>query len=149
MLRAAEDADAVVMAAAVADFRPAEYASGKIKKVDGIEPAPIALVRNPDILAEVAADRAHDGQLVVGFAAETDDVLANGRAKLARKGCDLLVVNEVGDGKAFGQDTNSAVLLGADGTEVHIADGPKDILADAIWDQVVARLPRHSAETEH
>ncbi|BAJ27212.1 MULTISPECIES: bifunctional phosphopantothenoylcysteine decarboxylase/phosphopantothenate--cysteine ligase CoaBC [Kitasatospora] len=149
VLRAAEDADAVVMAAAVADFRPAEYASGKIKKVDGIEPAPIALVRNPDILAEVAADRAHDGQLVVGFAAETDDVLANGRAKLARKGCDLLVVNEVGDGKAFGQDTNSAVLLGADGTEVHIADGPKDILADAIWDQVVARLPRHSAETEH
>ncbi|QKW18602.1 bifunctional phosphopantothenoylcysteine decarboxylase/phosphopantothenate--cysteine ligase CoaBC [Kitasatospora sp. NA04385] len=147
VLRAAEDADAVVMAAAVADFRPAEYATGKIKKVDGVEPAPIALVRNPDVLAEVSADRARDGQVVVGFAAETDDVLAHGRAKLARKGCDLLVVNEVGDGKAFGQDTNSAVLLGADGSEVHIADSPKEILADAIWDQVVARLPRAEPET--
>ncbi|MFJ1754647.1 bifunctional phosphopantothenoylcysteine decarboxylase/phosphopantothenate--cysteine ligase CoaBC [Kitasatospora sp. NPDC088134] len=145
VLKAAADADAVVMAAAVADFRPAEYATGKIKKVDGVEPAPVALVRNPDVLAEISADRARDGQLVVGFAAETDDVLAHGRAKLARKGCDLLVVNEVGDGKAFGQDTNSAVLLGADGSEVHIADGPKEALADAVWDQVVARLPRDGA----
>ncbi|MFJ5234830.1 bifunctional phosphopantothenoylcysteine decarboxylase/phosphopantothenate--cysteine ligase CoaBC [Kitasatospora sp. NPDC088391] len=147
VLKAAADADAVVMAAAVADFRPAEYATGKIKKVDGVEPAPVALVRNPDVLAEISADRARDGQLVVGFAAETDDVLAHGRAKLVRKGCDLLVVNEVGDGKAFGQDTNSAVLLGADGSEVHIADGPKEALADAIWDQVVARLPRDGAGT--
>ncbi|MFB7948341.1 bifunctional phosphopantothenoylcysteine decarboxylase/phosphopantothenate--cysteine ligase CoaBC [Kitasatospora phosalacinea] len=146
VLKAAEDADVVVMAAAVADFRPAEYATGKIKKVDGVEPAPIALVRNPDVLAEVSADRAHDGQLVVGFAAETDQVLAHGRAKLARKGCDLLVVNEVGDGKAFGQETNSAVLLGADGSEVHIADSPKEVLADAIWDQVVVRLPATGPE---
>lgn len=99
VLKAAADADVVVMAAAVADFRPAQYVTGKIKKKDGQEPAPLALVRNPDILAEVAADRAAPGQIVVGFAAETDDVLANGREKLRRKGCDLLVVNEVGSAR--------------------------------------------------
>ncbi|AUG75928.1 Phosphopantothenoylcysteine decarboxylase [Kitasatospora sp. MMS16-BH015] len=139
-LKACADADAVVMAAAVADFRPAEYATGKIKKKDGVDPAPVALVRNPDILAELSAHRARPGQLVVGFAAETDEVLANGRAKLARKGCDLLVVNEVGGGKAFGQDVNAAVLLGADGTETEIPEGPKETLAETVWDAVVARL---------
>ncbi|MGK4579689.1 bifunctional phosphopantothenoylcysteine decarboxylase/phosphopantothenate--cysteine ligase CoaBC [Kitasatospora sp. HPMI-4] len=139
-LKAVPGADAVVMAAAVADFRPAEYVTGKIKKVDGVDQPPIALVRNPDILAELSAKRAAPGQLVVGFAAETDDVLANGRAKLARKGCDLLVVNEVGGGKAFGQDANAAVLLGADGAEVTVPYGPKEALADRVWDEVVARL---------
>ncbi|GAA1402330.1 bifunctional phosphopantothenoylcysteine decarboxylase/phosphopantothenate--cysteine ligase CoaBC [Kitasatospora putterlickiae] len=139
-LKAAQDADAVVMAAAVADFRPAVYAEGKIKKVEGVEPAPVALVRNPDVLAELAAHRARSGQLVVGFAAETDDVLAHGRAKLARKGCDLLVVNEVGDGKAFGQDVNEAVVLGADGSETPVPVGPKEALADVVWDLVVERL---------
>ncbi|KJK57017.1 bifunctional phosphopantothenoylcysteine decarboxylase/phosphopantothenate--cysteine ligase CoaBC [Saccharothrix sp. ST-888] len=139
-LKAVLDADAVVMAAAVADFRPAEYATGKIKKVDGVDQPPIVLVRNPDILAELSAHRARPGQLVVGFAAETDDVLANGRAKLARKRCDLLVVNEVGGGKAFGQDTNAAVLLGADGAEITVPDGPKEALADRVWDEVAARL---------
>lgn len=141
-LKAVVDADVVVMAAAVADFRPAEYVTGKIKKVDGVDPAPVALVRNPDILAELSAHRARSGQLVVGFAAETDRVLENGRAKLARKGCDLLVVNEVGDGKAFGQDTNAAVVLAADGAEVPIPDGPKEALADTVWDEVVALLGR-------
>jgi phosphopantothenoylcysteine decarboxylase/phosphopantothenate--cysteine ligase len=139
-VKAAPEADVVVMAAAVADFRPAVYATGKIKKVAGEEPAPVALVRNPDILAELSADRTRPGQLVVGFAAETDDVLANGRTKLARKGCDLLVVNEVGDGKVFGMDTNEAVILAADGGEVPVPAGPKEDLADAIWDQVAARL---------
>ncbi|MFD7410284.1 bifunctional phosphopantothenoylcysteine decarboxylase/phosphopantothenate--cysteine ligase CoaBC [Kitasatospora purpeofusca] len=139
-LKAAEDADAVVMAAAVADFRPAVYAAGKIKKVEGVEPAPVALVRNPDVLAELAAHRTRSGQLVVGFAAETDDVLAHGRVKLARKGCDLLVVNEVGDGKAFGQDVNEAVVLGADGTETPVPVGPKEALADVVWDLVAERL---------
>ncbi|SOB85159.1 bifunctional phosphopantothenoylcysteine decarboxylase/phosphopantothenate--cysteine ligase CoaBC [Streptomyces sp. 1331.2] len=139
-LKAAADADAVVMAAAVADFRPAEYATGKIKKVEGIEPAPVALVRNPDILAELSAHRPRSGQLVVGFAAETDDVLANGRAKLARKGCDLLVVNEVGNGKAFGTDVNEAVVLGSDGSETAVPVGPKEVLADVVWDLVAKRL---------
>ncbi|MBV2155479.1 bifunctional phosphopantothenoylcysteine decarboxylase/phosphopantothenate--cysteine ligase CoaBC [Kitasatospora sp. SUK 42] len=139
-LKAAGDADAVVMAAAVADFRPAEYATGKIKKVEGVEPAPVALVRNPDVLAELSAHRPRSGQLVVGFAAETDDVLANGRAKLARKGCDLLVVNEVGNGKAFGSDVNEAVVLGSDGSETPVPVGPKEALADVVWDLVVERL---------
>ncbi|MFF4447547.1 bifunctional phosphopantothenoylcysteine decarboxylase/phosphopantothenate--cysteine ligase CoaBC [Streptomyces sp. NPDC001502] len=140
VLKAAADADAVVMAAAVADFRPAAYAGGKIKKKDGQEPAPVALVRNPDVLAEISADRARAGQVVVGFAAETDDVLANGRAKLARKGCDLLVVNEVGEARTFGSEENEAVILASDGSETQVPHGPKEALAEVIWDQVAARL---------
>ncbi|MCX5408500.1 bifunctional phosphopantothenoylcysteine decarboxylase/phosphopantothenate--cysteine ligase CoaBC [Streptomyces sp. NBC_00335] len=140
VLKAAADADAVVMAAAVADFRPAEYAGGKIKKKDGQEPAPVALVRNPDILAEISADRAREGQVVVGFAAETDDVLANGRSKLLRKGCDLLVVNEVGEAKTFGSEENEAVILSSDGSELAVPYGPKETLADVIWDQVAPRI---------
>ncbi|MFA7767709.1 bifunctional phosphopantothenoylcysteine decarboxylase/phosphopantothenate--cysteine ligase CoaBC [Streptomyces sp. NRRL S-448] len=140
VLKAAADADAVVMAAAVADFRPAEYAGGKIKKKDGQEPAPVALVRNPDVLGEISADRARAGQVVVGFAAETDDVLANGRAKLARKGCDLLVVNEVGEARTFGSEENEAVILASDGSETQVPHGPKEALAEVIWDQVAVRL---------
>lgn len=140
VLKAAADADAVVMAAAVADFRPRAYAAGKIKKKDGQEPEPIVLVRNPDILAEISADRARPGQVVVGFAAETDDVLANGRTKLRRKGCDLLVVNEVGERKTFGSEENEAVVLGADGSETPVPHGPKEALADTVWDLVAERL---------
>ncbi|MGW6869458.1 bifunctional phosphopantothenoylcysteine decarboxylase/phosphopantothenate--cysteine ligase CoaBC [Streptomyces sp. NPDC054901] len=140
VLEAAADADAVVMAAAVADFRPARYADGKIKKQDGREPEPVALVRNPDVLAEISAERATAGQIVVGFAAETDDVLANGRAKLRRKGCDLLVVNEVGETKTFGSEENEAVILASDGTETPVPHGPKEALAEMIWDQVAPRL---------
>lgn len=140
VLKAAADADAVVMAAAVADFRPAAYASGKIKKRDGQDPEPVTLVRNPDILAEISADRARAGQVVVGFAAETDDVLANGRSKLERKGCDLLVVNEVGERKTFGSEENEAVVLGTDGSETPVPHGPKEALAETVWDLVVERL---------
>ncbi|MFB9524676.1 MULTISPECIES: bifunctional phosphopantothenoylcysteine decarboxylase/phosphopantothenate--cysteine ligase CoaBC [Streptomyces] len=144
VLKAAADADAVVMAAAVADFRPETYATGKIKKQDGQEPAPLALVRNPDILAEVAGGttgaRPRPGQVVVGFAAETDDVLANGRKKLLRKGCDLLVVNEVGEHKTFGSEENEAVVLAADGAQTPVPYGPKEALADVVWDLVVPRL---------
>ncbi|MGW9324042.1 bifunctional phosphopantothenoylcysteine decarboxylase/phosphopantothenate--cysteine ligase CoaBC [Streptomyces koyangensis] len=138
--QAATHADAVVMAAAVADFRPAAYATGKIKKQEGKEPEPLALVRNPDILAELAADRARPGQLIVGFAAETDDVLANGRAKLRRKGCDLLVVNEVGENKTFGAEESEAVVLAADGSETPVPYGRKENLADTVWDLVANRL---------
>nr|WP_307717910.1 bifunctional phosphopantothenoylcysteine decarboxylase/phosphopantothenate--cysteine ligase CoaBC [Streptomyces sp. V4I23] len=140
VLKAAADADAVVMAAAVADFRPAEYATGKIKKKDGVEAPTVALVRNPDILAEISADRARPGQVIVGFAAETDDVLANGRDKLRRKGCDLLVVNEVGERRTFGAEENEAVVLAADGAETPVPYGPKEALADTVWDLVVPRL---------
>ncbi|WP_405734151.1 bifunctional phosphopantothenoylcysteine decarboxylase/phosphopantothenate--cysteine ligase CoaBC [Streptomyces sp. NBC_01537] len=140
VLKAAAEADAVVMAAAVADFRPARYMTGKIKKKDGEEPPPLELVRNPDVLAELSHDRPSAGQIVVGFAAETDDVLANGHAKLARKGCDLLVVNEVGDHKAFGSEENEAVVLGADGTETAVPYGPKEDLAEVVFDLVVDRF---------
>ncbi|MGW5001630.1 bifunctional phosphopantothenoylcysteine decarboxylase/phosphopantothenate--cysteine ligase CoaBC [Streptomyces hydrogenans] len=145
VLKAAADADAVVMAAAVADFRPAAYATGKIKKTDDGGAPTIELVRNPDVLAELSADRALPGQVVVGFAAETDDVLANGRAKLARKGCDLLVVNEVGERKTFGSEENEAVVLAADGTETPVPYGPKEALAETVWDLVLPRLREPSA----
>jgi len=138
---AAATADAVVMVAAVADFRPATASATKIKKGTA-DPEPVALVRNPDILAELAHDRPRADQVVVGFAAETDNVLDNGRAKLAAKGADLLVVNEVGETRGFGTADNAATLLGADGSVVDVPLGSKDRLADAIWDAVVARLPR-------
>ncbi|MFE6914104.1 bifunctional phosphopantothenoylcysteine decarboxylase/phosphopantothenate--cysteine ligase CoaBC [Streptomyces rubiginosohelvolus] len=145
VVKAAADADVVVMAAAVADFRPSEYATGKIKKKDGEEAPALTLVRNPDILAEVAQARARPDQIVVGFAAETDDVLANGRAKLRRKGCDLLVVNEVGERKTFGSEENEAVVLAADGQETPVPYGPKEALADTIWDLVSARFSSNSS----
>ena len=134
----AAGADAVVMAAAVADFRPVRRSDSKIKK-DGGQPEPIELEVTADVLAEVAAQRPA-GQVVVGFAAETDDVLRNGREKLARKGCDLLVVNRVGDGVGFEVETNAAVVLGADGSTVDVPLGSKDALAHAVWDAVVPRL---------
>jgi phosphopantothenoylcysteine decarboxylase/phosphopantothenate--cysteine ligase len=138
--KAAADADVVVMAAAIADFRPSAEAAFKIKKSDG-EPAPITLTKNPDILAELVAAR-RPGQVLVGFAAETGDdtgdVLAHGRAKLARKGVDLLVVNAVGGGKAFGTPDNAAVILGSDGREMPVPLGPKAALAAAVWDAVAA-----------
>ncbi len=134
-------ADVIVMSAAVADFRPVASAASKIKK-SGAAPAPIELVENPDILAGLVASRDAEGreQTVVGFAAETDDVIDNGRAKLARKGCDLLVVNQVGGGRAFGTEDNQAVILGSDGTAVDVPTGPKEDLADRVWDLVRQRL---------
>src|SRR5438270_5992238 len=138
---AARTADAIVMAAAVADFRPVTTATSKIKKTDA-EPAPITLVRNPDILAEISADRLRPGQVVVGFAAETDDVLANGRRKLTGKGCDLLVVNEVGPDRAFDTPDNAVVILDTDGGAVEVPLSSKDAVAHAVWDAVAARLAR-------
>ena len=141
---AAAGADAVVMAAAVADFRPAEVAPDKIKK-NASAPVSIELVRTDDVLAGLVAARSGAAPLIVGFAAETGDAtlswLEHGRAKLAAKGCDLLVVNQVGDGLGFEVADNAAVILGADGSELEVAHGPKDDLADAIWDLVIARLP--------
>lgn len=140
---AAGAADAVVMAAAVADFRPVGYRGSKIKKAEGAEPEPIRLAKNPDILAELGESR-RTGQVIVGFAAETDDVLANGRAKLARKRCDLLVVNQVGENLTFGRPDNEAVILGADGTQTEVPRGAKEDLAETVWDLVAARLPSAS-----
>jgi len=140
VLSAAAESDAVVMAAAVADYRPETRSDSKIKKV-GSDPEPLRLVQNPDILRELSGHRARPGQVIVGFGAETGDVLANGRAKLAAKGCDLLVVNRVGAGLAFGTSDNEAVILGADGTETRVPRGPKEALADVVWDLVAGRLP--------
>jgi phosphopantothenoylcysteine decarboxylase/phosphopantothenate--cysteine ligase len=140
VLSAAPGADAIAMAAAVADFRPAARSEAKIKKTEAA-PDPIVLAENPDIIRDLVAARRRPEQLIVAFGAETGDVLANGREKLARKGCDLLVVNQVGNGLAFGTADNEVTVLGADGTEVKLARAPKDEIADQIWDIVAARLP--------
>ncbi|WP_344671397.1 bifunctional phosphopantothenoylcysteine decarboxylase/phosphopantothenate--cysteine ligase CoaBC [Catenulispora yoronensis] len=138
---AAADADAVVMAAAVADFRPAEPAEAKIKKADDSSAPEIRLVQNPHILRELGHARLRSGQTVVGFAAETGDAhgtwLEHGRAKLAKYGVDLLIVNEVGTDLTFGADHSAAVVIGADGSEEPVPDGPKGRLADVIWDRVL------------
>ncbi|MGW5559254.1 bifunctional phosphopantothenoylcysteine decarboxylase/phosphopantothenate--cysteine ligase CoaBC [Micromonospora sp. NPDC003944] len=142
-VKAAVEADAVVMAAAPADFRPATYAPGKIKKSDdGVAPT-IELVTNPDIAAELG-QRKRPEQVLVVFAAETGDAEANGRAKLARKRADLIVVNEVGPDLVFGADTNTVTVIGADGSVSRLPEQAKDAVADAVWDLVVARLPDHS-----
>jgi phosphopantothenoylcysteine decarboxylase / phosphopantothenate---cysteine ligase len=152
---AAPHADAIVMAAAVADYRPEARSDAKIKK-DGQPPEPLRLTENPDILAGLAALRAaapaqtsqaaqtsqtvQSRQVLVGFAAETDTSPEAARAKLARKGCDLLVVNPVGSGLGFGTPDNEAVVFGADGTVTTIPRGPKEALANVVWDLVVQRL---------
>jgi len=143
--------DAVVMAAAVADFRPAQVAEHKIKKTHGSgerDDAPtIALVRNPDVLAELVAEQA--AEVVVGFAAETGDgtgdVLTHARDKLARKGCHLLVVNDVSGGKVFGRGETVVTVLDATGGVHPVPGGSKHAVADAVWDRVV--VWRRSAET--
>jgi phosphopantothenoylcysteine decarboxylase / phosphopantothenate---cysteine ligase len=161
VLAAATSADVVVMAAAVADYRPETRNEAKIKK-DGQPPGPLRLVENPDILAGLAAQRlatpgpatpgpATPGPatrggpggarpVLVGFAAETDTAEHAARAKLARKGCDLLVVNPVGDGLGFGTPDNEAVVYGADGTVTPIPRGPKEALANVVWDLVADNL---------
>ncbi len=139
MLAAADAADVIVMAAAVADYRPAVRNDAKIKKT-GAPPEPIVLAENPDIVRDLVAARRRPGQVIVGFGAETGDVVANGREKLARKGCDFLVVNQVGNGLAFGTADNEVLVLGADGTEVALPRAAKEDIADSIWDLVAARL---------
>ncbi|OMH37038.1 bifunctional phosphopantothenoylcysteine decarboxylase/phosphopantothenate--cysteine ligase CoaBC [Tersicoccus sp. Bi-70] len=132
VLAATPDADLVVMAAAVADFRPRSLATHKIKKSDdGTDPV-IELTRTPDILAEISANRARPGQVIVGFAAETGDdthtALEFARAKLARKGCDALVLNEVTGGAVFGQDSTAVHVVTPDGNTAE-ATGTKDDVA--------------------
>jgi phosphopantothenoylcysteine decarboxylase/phosphopantothenate--cysteine ligase len=143
----APDAHVLVMAAAVADFRPVHPATSKIKK-GASEPSAIDLVRTEDVLAGAVRARA-DGQLpnmraVVGFAAETGDVngdvLFHARAKLRRKGCDLLVVNAVGENRAFEVDNNDGWLLASDGTESALEHGSKTLMASRIVDAIVAFL---------
>ncbi|MGB6205433.1 bifunctional phosphopantothenoylcysteine decarboxylase/phosphopantothenate--cysteine ligase CoaBC [Mycobacterium sp.] len=146
----APDAHVLAMAAAVADFRPAHVSTAKIKKGAAEDSAPptIELVRNDDVLAAAvqarAAGQLPDMRAIVGFAAETGDangdVLFHARAKLRRKGCDLLVVNAVGEGKAFEVDNNDGWLLASDGTESALQHGSKTLMASRIVDAIVAFL---------
>jgi phosphopantothenoylcysteine decarboxylase / phosphopantothenate---cysteine ligase len=145
----APDAHVLIMAAAVADFRPAQAATSKIKKGPDPNAAPtIELVRNDDVLAGAVRARA-EGQLpnmraIVGFAAETGDangdVLFHARNKLRGKGCDLLVVNAVGENRAFEVDNNDGWLLAADGTEAALEHGSKTLMASRIVDAIVTFL---------
>ena len=145
----APESHVLVMAAAVADFRPAHPEANKIKKTaDAGEGRTVELVRTDDVLAGAVRLR-DEGQLpnmraIVGFAAETGDaqgdVLFHARAKLRRKSCDLLVVNAVGDGRAFEVDSNDGWLLSADGTEVALEHGSKTLMASRIVDAIAAAL---------
>lgn len=136
----AEVSDLIVMAAAVADYRPATVSESKIKKDDHGDDLTLQLVRNPDILAGLAANR-RPGQLIVGFAAETapdrESLLELGRTKAARKKADLLVVNAVGWAAGFGTDDNAILMLTPDGSIKAEASGSKREVADALIDQVV------------
>ncbi|MGH2793977.1 MAG: bifunctional phosphopantothenoylcysteine decarboxylase/phosphopantothenate--cysteine ligase CoaBC, partial [Actinomycetota bacterium] len=135
------EADVVVKAAAVADFRPANAAGSKIKKDEGLPT--ITLERTDDILAELGRAKTH--QMLVGFSAETDDAVAQGRKKLSAKNLDFIVVNVVGQGKGFEVDHNAAVLLGADGTEDELPLQTKRSLASAILDRVATSLSSRNA----
>jgi phosphopantothenoylcysteine decarboxylase/phosphopantothenate--cysteine ligase len=130
--------DVLIMAAAPADFRPSDPAGAKIKKSDS--PAPIALAATPDILQSTRGKRRRDS-VVVGFALETNDVLANGRRKLASKDLDLIVVNDATEaGAGFGTDTNRVTLISRDGAEARLPLMSKVEVADAILDRVEALL---------
>jgi phosphopantothenoylcysteine decarboxylase/phosphopantothenate--cysteine ligase len=138
--KAAEGADAVVMAAAPADFRPESSQQHKIKKTSAEMSLRLSLVQNPDILAGLVAERTQPDQVIVGFAAETadspEDLLRLGREKLARKGCDLLVLNAVGHGRVFGREDSEIRLLSADDDDPPPLAGRKDVLSHHIWDAV-------------
>jgi phosphopantothenoylcysteine decarboxylase / phosphopantothenate---cysteine ligase len=140
MRRESAAADVVVMAAAVADYRPAAFAPSKLKKDDLGDAVTIELVRNPDVLATIAAERPRPGQVVVGFAAETEPDperrLALGREKVARKGADLLVLNEVGLDRGFGPGDTAVTVLDAGGAVRAEAAGSKASVAAAILDVV-------------
>jgi phosphopantothenoylcysteine decarboxylase/phosphopantothenate--cysteine ligase len=147
---AAQGADVVVMAAAVADYRPASVSAGKIKKDQSDAGLTLELVRNPDILAELG-HAPHDGTVLVGFAAETESddeqLLELGRAKRAAKQADLLVVNRVGWQQGFGSDENSIVVIGVDGSVVTRAHGSKLSVAHAILDVIVSNATADAAST--
>jgi phosphopantothenoylcysteine decarboxylase/phosphopantothenate--cysteine ligase len=118
--------------------------NAKIKKADDGSAPNLELTQNPDILHELSTHRPRPGAMIVGFAAETgtatETVLDLARAKLARKGCDLLVVNDVSGGAVFGSPDNEAVILGSDGSATEVPRGSKTAVAHAIWDEVARRL---------
>jgi phosphopantothenoylcysteine decarboxylase/phosphopantothenate--cysteine ligase len=137
VIAAFPDTDAVIMAAAVADFRPKTVTESKIKKDMG--PPELVLEPTPDILSELGHTRT--GQILVGFAAETSDVVTAGREKLRGKGLDLLIANLVGRaGTGFGSETNEAAILSANGEDEPLRTWTKRDLAEAVVDRVVGLL---------
>ena len=137
-----ENVNAVVMAAAVADFRPSRAVEGKVKKEAG--PLELELERTVDILATLGKEK--ENQVLVGFAAETDNVVGEGRRKLTEKNLDLLVANEVGRaGTGFGSETNRAAILAATGDDVELRDWTKADLAGAICDRLAGLLEARAA----
>jgi phosphopantothenoylcysteine decarboxylase/phosphopantothenate--cysteine ligase len=139
VLARASTADVVVMAAAVADYRPKEATDTKLHKSDGVPE--LVLEATPDILAELGRRRP-GGQVLVGFAAETDAVAERAVAKLRAKGVDLMVANDVSaPGVGFDHDTNAVTIFGADGSSSPVSLRSKDGVADAILDRVGALLP--------
>jgi phosphopantothenoylcysteine decarboxylase/phosphopantothenate--cysteine ligase len=142
VLERADDSDIVVMAAAVADFRPEHVAPSKLKKAVGVPE--VRLVPTTDVLAEVGARR-RPGQVVVGFAAETADVAANAAEKLTRKGADLIVANDVAAaGVGFEHDTNEVLILSASGDRREVPLTGKRQVAAAVFDAVVAVRQRRA-----
>jgi phosphopantothenoylcysteine decarboxylase/phosphopantothenate--cysteine ligase len=140
VLGVAPAADVIVMAAAVADFRPMEVAADKLSKAEGVPE--LVLEPTPDILAELGRRR-RPGQVLVGFAAETADAVGRARAKLASKNLDLIAVNDVSmPGAGFGSETNAVVLLGRDGSRTDVPLASKRAVAAAVWDAVIGRLAR-------
>ncbi|MGH8163704.1 MAG: bifunctional phosphopantothenoylcysteine decarboxylase/phosphopantothenate--cysteine ligase CoaBC, partial [Rhodanobacteraceae bacterium] len=135
VLLAARDADIFVATAAVADWRPVQTSAQKIKKRVGA-PSAIALAENPDILGDVAASDPHP--FLVGFAAETENVEANAREKLARKKIDMIAANQVGEGLGIDADDNALHLYWGDGDEA-LPRSSKRELADALIARVAAR----------
>jgi len=141
LAQASPSADVVIMAAAVADFRPKVTAERKLSKEDGLPE--LVLEPTPDILTGLVSRRTR-GQVLVGFAAETDDVAERGRRKLQRKGVDLLVVNDVrAPGTGFDHDTNAVSILKADGTSTEIPLTSKYLVANAVLDSVIAHKIAH------
>lgn len=150
MLRAAEavvdQAEVLIAAAAVSDYRPASAEPSKLKRSDP-RAGELRLVENPDILATLAPrmHAADKGRVVVGFAAETDHVEANGKEKLLRKGCDLLIANRVGPGVGFGPGLTSVVALRKDGAPINFGPEPKEQVAAFVLDQIAALLGQASS----
>mgnify|MGYP003472542118 FL=1 len=145
ILERASGADVVVMAAAVADFRPTEVSVGKIKKTDDQSVPQLELVRTVDVLAELGANKG-EGPLLVGFAAETvepgPNLLELASAKLAAKGADLVVANSVGVDRGFENSYNAVTIVSENGVERDVASTSKAGVANAVWDVVLQHLPR-------
>ena len=144
-----EHTDVLVATAAVSDWRPAHRAAQKVKKDETGADAPLALLRTPDVLA-LAAERVRGlarRPLIVGFAAETENVVENATAKLLRKGLDLIVANDVTRTDAgFGTDTNAVVMVDRAGGRLELA-GTKDAVASGLWDRIEALRGAAAAAT--